>query len=120
MSKHTPKPWFAHYNTVETALNLRVTDARGKIVCEFPDPIYANAKNGIKSESESKANAVLISIAPAMFGAIESALNEFREKECNCDGEVVDGRTVGHACYFHRIEEMLRETIAKVTGDKCR
>lgn len=40
------------------------------------------------------------------------ALSEFQSRECNCDAEVVDGRYVGSACYFHRIEADLR-SIAK-------
>lgn len=54
----------------------------------------------------SQANAALIK-------NIRSVLDDFNPKECNCDGEYDDGRLVGHACYFHRNEHILRELLAK-------
>ena len=53
-----------------------------------------------------------------MQAAIENALSQFNDRECDCDGEYVDGRVVGHACYFHRIEEELRSALASADGGK--
>lgn len=54
-------------------------------------------------QSESNANLV---------HAIQFALDEFRDKECGCDGEYEDGRLRGYACYFHRVEQTLRDALA--------
>lgn len=56
--------------------------------------------------------------AEQMALAIEDALEQFNDRECNCDGEYVDGRVVGHACYFHRIEQDLRDALKKARGGR--
>lgn len=56
--------------------------------------------------------------ASELLEACENAIGQFNQKECNCDGEYVDGRLVGHTCYFHRIEQDLKQAIAKATGGK--
>jgi hypothetical protein len=72
--KHTHGPWLVRYNSVTTALNLRIVDCDERPVCEFPDPIYANERNGIKSERESIANAALIAAAPELLSALENLI----------------------------------------------
>lgn len=48
---------------------------------------------------------------------IKAVLDNFNSKECYCDGEYEDGRLVGHACYFHRNEEILRNLLAKAEAE---
>lgn len=78
-TKHTTGPWMIRYNTVETKLDLRVVDKNEKRVCEFPDPIYATAENGIKGERESKANARLIAAAPELLSRLEDCAHQLRQ-----------------------------------------
>lgn len=49
---------------------------------------------------------------------IENALEAFNPRECNCDGEYTQDGIVGHACYFHRIEEHLRHVLAKAMKER--
>lgn len=67
---HTQGKWTASWNTVTTSLNLQVTANENRI-CNFPEPHYANGKNGIVSENESLANAWLIACAPEMLAMLE-------------------------------------------------
>lgn len=71
-TKHTPGPWLVRYNSVTTALNLKIVDAEEQPVCEFADPLYANERNGIKSERESIANANLIAAAPELLATLQA------------------------------------------------
>lgn len=69
---------------------------------------------GFDKTEENKAR--LFAAAPDLLAALENAIGAFNSKECNCDGEYVDGRMVGHACYFHRVEQDFLAAIAKATG----
>lgn len=71
-----------------------------------------------KLQDERRDYMLLVSAAPEMLRTLENALDQFNPRECNCDGEYIDGRVVGHACYFHRIEDDLRSAIAKARGPK--
>ena len=61
----------------------------------------------------AKERDALRSLACELARAIENIKLEFRSKECSCDGEYSDGRLVGHACYFHRIESDIESAITK-------
>ncbi len=50
-------------------------------------------------------------VVQALVNAVEHALEEFKPRECNCDGEYIDGDMVGYPCYFHRIEDELKRTL---------
>ncbi len=104
--KHTPGPW---HRFEDKNGHSRVGNASNSI---------ALVENILFGPAENAANAQLIAASPIMLEALENALEAFNEKYCNCDGEYVDGRIVGHACYFHRIEGDLRRAIKKATGEK--
>lgn len=53
-------------------------------------------------------------IRQELIRQLKAVLDDFRTKECSCDGEYEDGRLVGHACYFHRNEEELKRVIEKL------
>lgn len=112
MSKHTPGPW-----NIEMSKNGELyvkghSELTVEIMVDGPHDFDEHVRC-------VEANARLIAESPKLLAAIEFALSEFHDRECNCDGEYVDGRLVGHACYFHRIENELREAIAKIQdGDK--
>lgn len=104
MSKHTPGPWTVEADKLG-ALHI-VSDG------------YALAKMSITGYTRSEVDAQLIATAPEMFDELENALEEFRPKECNCDGEYTQDGIRGHACYFHRIEESIKRVLAKATKGK--
>lgn len=54
--------------------------------------------------------------APAMLNALYQVIETFNPKECNCDGGYGDDGSEGRACYFHRIEEQVRQAIHKAGG----
>lgn len=96
------------------------TGARS-FTCTYIDIVDSGGENVAYvygSSQEVEAVARFISAAPEMFEALENALGAFNDRECNCDGEYVDGRLVGHTCYFHRIEQELLAAIAKAEGRK--
>lgn len=97
-TKHTPGPW---------------TVVEGN----YPDRFgTSNALNVDHPCIYGEPDARLIAAAPEMLEALENALGGFNEKECNCDGEYTQDGLAGHACYFHRIEQDIRDAIAKATG----
>lgn len=49
-----------------------------------------------------------------LVAALEQVREEFKPKECNCDGEYIDGNMVGYPCYFHRIEDTVKSALARV------
>lgn len=125
MNKHTPGPWLCRKSypnqTYWAVRPLDYPDGNESLatiqVRGFPFSGPDNNENGYnQAVAEAEANARLIAAAPELLEAIKAALDSFREKECSCDGEGVDGRTVGHGCFFHRIEDGLRAAIAKATG----
>lgn len=63
-----------------------------------------------------EATARLIAAAPDLLEALSAALDEYKASDCGCDGEYLDGDTVGHACYFHRVERQIKRAIAKASG----
>lgn len=103
--KHTPGPW--HWR-------------EGFLTSDFDGPMdTATVLENSEAVEISPANARLIAAAPAMLNELENALEEFRPNECGCD--VIDGdegRSIGLACYFHRIEESIKRVIAKAAGGK--
>lgn len=104
--KHTPGPW--RIDPVCRTLVVGTVD---------PMPIIADTESASAFDVETDiANARLIAAAPEMLEALENALSQFNDRECNCDGEYENGRLVGHACYFHRIEQELKDAIAKASG----
>lgn len=124
MSNHTPGPWqlkieredksFCPKTGVE-----RTPGAYFRVsASDFHTVHSCYANDALKSFAVSRveADARLIAAAPLMLEALEYALGEVRESDCSCDGEYQDGRLVGHACYFHRIEHFLRSAVAKATG----
>ena len=52
----------------------------------------------------------------ALTEAIDAALGEFKDIECGCDADYVDGEPVGYPCYFHRVEDRLRRALALAHG----
>lgn len=46
----------------------------------------------------------------SMLDALEDVLEEWKPKECNCDGAV----DAPYACYFHRIERKVRDALRGV------
>ena len=99
IKKHTPGPWKAIPSNHSHNGRVYTEDGSQSICFDTHDD-----------------NARLIAAAPELLKAVETALQAFNERECYCDGEYEDGRLVGHACYFHRIEQELRDALAKATG----
>lgn len=113
MSKFTPGPW-----RVEESWGKGRDEPKESMRLCFHSILDSNDNFVASTWAEpNKPNAHLIAAAPEMFEALENALGVFNERECSCDGEYDDGRLVGHACYFHRIEQDLKSAIAKARGE---
>lgn len=117
MNKLPPTPWSVHTEPSPKKFNpetgepvppinnywIRDKDERAiKLFAGTPD-------------SQDEEMAYLFVSAPDMLEALQIMLDEFRPKECNCDGEYVDGQLKGDTCYFHRVEQDLRRAITKAT-----
>lgn len=117
MSKLPPTPWSVHTEPspkkFDPATGEPVTPINNYWIRD-KDERAIKLFSG-KADSEDEEMAYLFVSAPEMLAALQIMLHEFNSKECNCDGECIDGRMRGHACYFHRIEDQLREAIAKAT-----
>lgn len=117
MSKHTPGPWAVRVTErVEFNRETGAREVTARCDIEADDKHVALCVPAINENY--LADARLISAASELLEALENALGAFSDRECNCDGEYENGRVVGHACYFHRIEQDLRAAIAKATGGK--
>jgi hypothetical protein len=100
MSKHifTPGPWRIQFNN---AGDMEI------------EPDICIVPSGDEMEA---ANACLIAASPMMLEALENALGAFNERECSCDFEDGPDGPRGRACYYHRIEQDIKDAIAKATG----
>lgn len=106
--KHTPGPFFIGAQSTEAGepivlICAEARDGENKTIARMVGP-------------DAQGNARRFAASPDMLDALENALGGFNEKECNCDGEYTQDGLVGHACYFHRIEQDIRSAIAKATG----
>lgn len=72
MSKHSPAPWKVEDSFVFSENGLRVAGC------------YCEGQENEMSLEEQEANAALIAAAPAMYSALEIALDHI---ECNCGGK---------------------------------
>lgn len=107
MSKHTPGPWVIYREDFKKD---------GAIV--QIGPMTPERAEHLVWLNVSDADARLIAAATEMIKALENAIGQFNDRECNCDGEYDEGRWMGHACYFHRIEQDLKDAIAKALGEE--
>jgi hypothetical protein len=130
MSKPTPTPWHVSEFDWNGTLHQYVAVLRGGLkpseskFSRFATIGYLHFKDlddrpfdGIREEMDMEANAAhivkCVNMHDDFVREIQTYLDHFDPKECNCDGEYVDGRLVGHACYFHRFEESFKQLLSK-------
>lgn len=101
-TKHTPGPWIWRNGFLTSLFQGKLDTATILENSEQVELIEANSR--------------LISAAPEMLEALENALGAFNERECSCDFEDGPDGPRGRACYYHRIEQDIKEAIRKATG----
>ncbi len=125
MSKPTPTPW-----ALEKEFERRFHSVTGELTQmwkywirpadqQFEFIAYVPHSSG-QGEANSAFILKCVNSHAALTEAIDAALGEFKDIECGCDVDYVDGEPVGYPCYFHRVEDRLRRALAKARegGDK--
>jgi len=125
MGKPTPRPWRSQMiefsdETWRAFLNdegMRcITDGHNVIAAAWDteDDDDPNQKDQFNAAHIVKC----VNMHDELLKTLQFVLDTFNERECNCDGEYENGRLVGHTCFFHRIEEEVKEALAKAKADE--